>query len=138
MSGALLTFVEAVWDLFCLGFSVKFRDFIMISHKLAKASSLGGWLVGSSVSSDNPLPSLSIKPAVFSKISISWLVLSLICRNWAQLVSKLNIRDSQYFDSDGEGSCKDVESWYSAFTVGDIYNCLFISSGFTRFSRLDS
>ena len=71
LSGALLTFIDAVWDLYCLGFSVKFRDFVMISHKLAKASKLGGRLVSSSVSSDNPLPSLSIKPAVFSKFSIS-------------------------------------------------------------------
>ena len=71
LSGALLTFIGDVWDLFCLGFRVKFRDFVMIPHKLAKASKLGGRLVSSSVSSDNPLPSLSIKPAVFSKVSIS-------------------------------------------------------------------
>ena len=110
----------------------------MMSHKLAKASRLDGRLVSSPGSSDSPLPSLLLKPAAVSRLSISWLVLSLICRNWAQLASKLNIRDSQFFDSNGEGSCKDVESWYSVFTVGDIYNCLFISSGLTRFSRLDS
>ena len=71
MSRASLTFIDVGWDLFCLGFSVIFRDFVMISHKLAKASKLGGRLVSSSDSSVSPLPSLLIKPAVFSRLSIS-------------------------------------------------------------------
>ena len=40
MSGASLTFIDAGWDHFCLGFSVIFRDFVIMSHKLAKASRL--------------------------------------------------------------------------------------------------
>ena len=138
MSRASLTFIDVGWDLFCLGFSVIFRDFVMISHKLAKASRLGGRLVSSSNSSVSPLPSLLIKPAAFSRLSISWLVLSLICRNWAQLASNLNIRDSQFFDFDGGGPCEDVESWSSVFIIGDIYGCSLVSSVFTWFSRLDN
>ena len=71
LSEALLTFIGDVWDLFCLGLRVKFRDFVKIPHKLAKASTLGGRLVNSSGSSDNPLPSFSIKPAVLSRVSFS-------------------------------------------------------------------
>ena len=45
----------------------------MMSHKLAKASRLDGWLVSSPGSSDSPLPLLLIKPAAVSRIEPNWL-----------------------------------------------------------------